>query len=276
MREPSNPTTRLSQRAKNTSLNELEGLLNNVVRFVECPVKDREVLLNLWNSRFPREYVEAGALLKKYNIRRPLPSTSGVRMGIETSGKLYSVLIKVMEHTYGYDAEDNFLRLIEGIKKDIAPQNIRCACPPNSTSWDTFGEALPMSEAYLACHLGPQFEDFLVWVKNSAVLYDDLITAKHTLHELFGMAKTAGQIKRMVPELMQYLPAAQRLAFEDQKRSSAVPFEWAPYPKDRIEVMLAAVNKGHLLTGMAKSGQEGWVVSDLDSITWSRHATWVT
>ena len=94
---------------------------------------------------------------------------------------------------------------------------------------------------------------------NSAKLYDDILVSSRVIEDVMYMAKSAGQIKRMVPELIQYLPKHIQEAFADQKRSSTCPFEWATYPKCDVEIMLATVNKGHLLVGMSKPNRANWI-----------------
>jgi hypothetical protein len=113
-------------------------------------------------------------------------------------------------------------------------------------------------------------DEVLQWMHDCANMRDELILANTSLQSIFDMAATAGQIKRMVPELLQYLPVRQRQAFEEQKRSSTVPFEWAPFPKKNVDVMLTQINKGHLLQNMRKPGRANCTVETIDHITWAR------
>jgi hypothetical protein len=138
------------------------------------------------------------------------------------------------------------------------------------------GSALHVPVKTMVEYLGQhKCDEVIQWARDTAVLYDELKSAQTVVKDVFTMAKTAGQVKRMVPELLQYLPLAKRQAFEEQKRSSTLPFEWAAYPKDAVEKMTITVSKGHLLANMGKTSSNEHTVDELDGITWSRHGEWV-
>jgi hypothetical protein len=245
---------------------------------VEFPLKDREQFVNMWNGQFPTELTEGYRKLAKFGI---VPGGSGIdtspRLTVTQGTRAVSALIQIdsigpvdnaraaqghIQQCFGF---------IPDIRRntDIVKWVTLCK---NSTSKHA---TLHLTPGHICHHLGAdKGMEFIEWMNMTAEMYDELRLASRTLTDIFTMAKTAGQIKRMVPDLMQYLPQAQREAFEEQKRSSTVPFEWAPYPKENIDKMLLQVSKGHLLSGLNKPALAETTVQYLDYATWSRYAEW--
>lgn len=265
-------TTRLSKYAKNAPLEKLYGLLDNVVRFVDCPLKDREEFLALWNSRFPAELLTSLSAMGKYGLDVNNRAICSPRFTTEIDGRLVSALI-YPDSLGPANAERQRAGHFQ-----FAIGMLPSLCGPGSfirqINLDNGGYmTLMFSPDELAAHFGEsKADELLKWMVLCADIREDLIRAKQTITDVFYMAKTAGQIKRMVPELLQYLDAEQQKAFEEQKRSSTVPLEWAPYPKKNIEDMLVQISKGHLLTGMHKPGLSEAAVRRIDNMTWARYA----
>jgi hypothetical protein len=61
-------TTRLSEHDRNVTVDSLKDVIANIVRFVDCPIKEGGPILHLWQSKFPRELIEARKTVQKYNI----------------------------------------------------------------------------------------------------------------------------------------------------------------------------------------------------------------
>ena len=112
--------------------------------------------------------------------------------------------------------------------------------------------------------------EFKEWAQAAA-----LCTAKHdrankTIEDLLKMASTYGQLRRMVPDLANYLGPQARLLLDSQERKSPFPPEWAAYPKDNIEQLLLALAEGHLLSGSKRQDRYNayswaWAKSDRSS-----------
>lgn len=274
-------TTRLSEAAKQQSLGNLRGLLNNVVRFVECPITDREALLSLWNSKFPKDLYDSYKTFGSYGIGMGGQAVAdkcsfATTIGRETIRALIEVencgpmnaaraLAGVPQVAIGF---------LPAIRKDKSlVREVRMVDVAGKADVEL---ALDISPEYIVTMLGTEKgRELLEWMKMTADMRGELILANKTLSDIFNMAATAGQIKRMVPDLLQYLPVKQRQAFEEQKRASTLPFEWAPYPKKNIDGMLLQISKGHLLSNMGKPKNEESSVEYIDYYTWSRHAQWV-
>ena len=73
-----------------------------------------------------------------------------------------------------------------------------------------------------------------------------------------NMALTAGQLKRMVPDLLKYLPDDKRDMLHQQVRASTLPFEWAAYDRDRVERAITYIAKCHMLRGIGKSVRQNF------------------
>ena len=274
-------STRLSEVSKDQTKNHLRGLLNNVVRFVECPITDREALLTLWNSKFPAELYDAYKNFGRYGLSLGGAAvTDKVRFATDIGGRTICALIEV-DKTGPY----NSARALAGVPQS-AIGILPMLCKDKSIVRDiTFTEgdgtkdvfkAIEMSPEYIVTMLGTdKGRELLEWMQMCADMRDGLIEANKTLTDIIDMAATAGQIKRMVPDLLQYLPERQRKAFEEQKRASTIPFEWAPYPKKRVDDMLLQISKGHLLANMGKPRNEEAQVEYIDHYTWARYGKWV-
>lgn len=273
-------TTRLSNATKTNALNDLRALLNNVVGFVEFPIKDRSLLASLWNSKFPQDLVEAMRTFGTYNIGMGEGglTTEKIRWCTNISGKLHCALVKLDEV-----GPISIEKMNQGHVQYALGMGVG-ALTKQGIYREIYTDTGDMvgSKTRTQCHeitrqdmlngLGADLTDEVIsWMEQTAVQREELITANRSLQAIFDMAQTAGQIKRMVPDLLQYLPVKQRLAFEEQKRSSTVPFDWAPFPKRDVDVMLTAINKGHLLQNMRRPGRENASVEYLDHNTsWAR------
>ena len=271
-------STRLTYLGRDQAISELNGLLDNVVKFIETPFNDPIPVSLMWNSMFPKPYVEALKALHKYQVEFRYGSvyTGGIGFGFDAPDrKTYFVkvnmtymkitgLSELMEAATGLPS---VLTLNSRVSEEMRLHKVK------RLSGSAIALHVPVETMveYLGQH---KCDEVIQWARDTAVLYDELKSAQKVVKDVFTMAKTAGQVKRMVPELLQYLPLAQRQAFEEQKRSSTLPFEWAAYPKDAVDKMTITVSKGHLLANMGKTSSNEHTVDELDNITWSRHGEW--
>ena len=95
---------------------------------------------------------------------------------------------------------------------------------------------------------------FLEWGHNAGLVSGAHIEALGTIDAILQQA-TVGQIKRMVPEIVQYCTPAQQL--NEQVRRSPFPEDWASYDKSRVQRLLDALAKGHLVSGLGKVAASG-------------------
>lgn len=260
-------TTRLNSADRQNTVESLHGVLSNIVRFVEMPVRDRHKMVNLWHGQFPRELFEAMDVLKKLGYGPSHSGSPNYRVAMEIEGEVYTALIRTEELPFEGEVPMEPMRMSPNISNATtrvvghAPSSYR---------------ATVLHLEYVEKHLGAaDTAAFVEWMIHTAKLREEILDAATVITDIFDMAKTAGQIKRMVPDLLQYLPASLRQAYDEQKRASTMPFEWAPYDKGRVERMILAVSKGHLLANMAKPGRENFSFGTLDAIMWARQTAWV-
>lgn len=267
-------TTRLSKLSKEHSLSALRALLNNVVGFVGCPITDRDKMVELWNTKFPLDLRESVRTLGMYKIGMGNGglTSENIRWCTDIGGQLHSAFVKLDE--LGPISADKMGQGVmqyafsTGIGSLVSKGFYRQIYFDNRL---TRAQCIELSQADMVQVLGADLTDEVIsWMTQTAVMREELIIANTALQAIFDMAQTAGQIKRMVPDLLQYLPVTQRLAFEEQKRSSTVPFDWAPFPKADVDVMLTQINKGHLLQGMRKENRREASVETVDHLTWAR------
>ena len=238
----------------------------------------------MWNSKFPEDLLSAVRTLGTYNVGMGQGglTTETLKWVTQIDGTLHCALVKldeigplsqeklklgIVQYAFGLGIG---VLVQQGFYRNIYLGDM-------GTGSRTKCAALEFTAEDMSNVLGADLTDEVIsWMKQTAVMREELVLANQALQSIFDMAATAGQIKRMVPDLLQYLPVAQRLAFEEQKRSSTVPFEWAPFPKSHIDVMLTQINKGHLLQNMRKPNRQSNTVELLDHQTWTRRdCQWV-
>ncbi len=261
-------STRLNEKDKSDAKRHLNNLLNNVILFVQPPLNDKETVIDLWNSKFPEDIRAALNTMAVYgaSLGRSCASMEKCNFLLEIDDKLISAQID-LEQTVGdprYECNDNIEKAAIGAfpiftgMRASERQPILVGVKEVTNQEYRFRWALPVTKDYLVAHLGQEAADqFIEWAINTARMREELFSASNTIKDIFDMAVTGGQIKRMVPELMQYLPHRIQSAFELQKRASTLPFNWAPYPKEKVEAMLLQVSKGHLLSNLAESNGTG-------------------
>jgi hypothetical protein len=260
--------TRLKESDREQTIRVLNGVLDNVPKFWQMPVRDRNKWIRLYNSRFPQEIFDAIDVCKGWGYTASTYVATGVRFVIEHETKYYSACIRL---DWLPASPGRPLRQPIRMTKELRQDKTRCidVRTPLSNNTSSVTPAIWCNKDELHEYLGPEdIELFLEWLLSTAAMRTELTEAVKTISDVMTMAKTAGQVKRMVPDLLQYLPPQLRKAYQDQIRASSLPFEWAPYNKPRVDRLLTALGKGHLLAGMAKETQKDWAASSLDAIVW--------
>lgn len=98
------------------------------------------------------------------------------------------------------------------------------------------------------------------WMIRCTELRAEIDNASAQLHQILRMANTAGQLRRMVPDLLRYLPSEYTIAASTQERRSSLPSHWASTPREPIHAALSTLAKAALLEP-PKQGtgpNEGW------------------
>lgn len=90
-------------------------------------------------------------------------------------------------------------------------------------------------------------EALLEWVNNTGTISLEIERSLATLDLVLKMAKTPGQLRRMVPELVQHLRIEHRRLLAGQARASSVPYEWSAFNRNHVESATNTIAKCKLL-----------------------------
>jgi hypothetical protein len=220
----------------------LYGVLRNTIDYLDIPLTD-EQMVDVWEIGLPTEIKNAYLTLH----------ASGYSMNIHCRRVLFYVPdLKMDVSFYNRDRQERFLNTTtKGPWKMF--KNTRGTSIRHVPLID-FENALAKDT----------YTEFLVWCSAVAKCDERQSEAHAVIDDIIKMLSTAGQLRRMVPELVQYLPDNHQKAIADQLRASPFPAEWAAYPKDKVDRLLAALAEGHLFHGMGKRdtanlcGWESW------------------
>lgn len=115
-----------------------------------------------------------------------------------------------------------------------------------------------------------QFQSLIDWGEQVVDLEREVAQVVFTFDEILKMASTIGQLKRMVPEIVNYAPTGLRTALQDMKAQSALPAEWGPYDKTKVVYLLQSLAKFHLLYSINPNDREkrGTPGLNRSSFTW--------
>lgn len=234
-------STRLSNLSKGNVENVLTKQLREGIRFIDCPLTDEEQVA-LWDKLIPEDVVNAVNVLdahgyhNEYHLR-----DRAVEFHLQTDETSF-FKVRMYDHTQRRFLQVGQKDALNAVRLVIPDGRMNIQHPRLFTTGPGLGAMIGFDRATA----------FMDWAVTCDLMKRDIESAIETVRELFEMIKTAGQLKRMVPDLFRYIPDAQRAAFDDQKRASTLPFEWAGYDRARVERMLGTLLKCQLLTGSAK------------------------
>jgi hypothetical protein len=227
----------------------LKQVLRHSVAFAKCPLDDEETT-GIWNYGFPDEIMASMRVLsdgKYLDIERYTEQQAQAvipRLGV---GVRFALLNRHGDRRYmDWPQGGPHKRALH----KYGGTDFR------HIEWEAIEAVLPDKEKQDA---------FVEWCHTAAKISDDHLKAYKTISDVLGMLTTAGQLKRMVPELVLYLDASSQYNLSEQTRASPFPEKWAEYPKDRIEQLLAALAQGHLLKGLGKFDPNG------TSFSWAQY-----
>ena len=220
-------STRLGVNDKGYLLENFNELFGRIWKAMPCPFTDAD-LVRAHNAMVPVKYIDMAVEMEaaKYNVRHMFRDRTCFTWQV-TPDEEYEVNLAV-QHWLGRDdavcVERSFMILpvIDGKKVLRYPD--------------------PLAHAW-----GDQWGKWCDWARPAGQLVMEMHEAWQTVQQLVNMASTAGQIKRMVPELLNYLPKDKAEELRAQKRSSSIPYEWSAYDRRRVQRMLFCAAKCYLL-----------------------------
>lgn len=236
-------STRLTNVAKANAELALKALLRNGISFIDSPLSDEEHVA-MWNEMVPKQWRDIVQFMMDEECEVYEIFSNRVALHMQApSGKFYKMRLTTASRDY----KQQFMK--RTTKNEKSQPQIRYV--HNGEVAVVYGVLLtPDLTVQL---LGQQKADALIeWAETCATMWKDVVESTETLQQLFAMIKTAGQLRRMVPELFRYMPKENQLAFEDQKRASTLPFEWAGYDRARVERLVGTLLKCQLLQGTTK------------------------
>ena len=243
-------TTRLKESDRSNAVESLHKTLDNIIKFNKFPLEDPSGVINLWNSHHDPKTVEHFQALQSqgYPVKNNFAAGT-MRLSVPVTGTKVLTTLFRLEHLYKDPGPFPWRFVSDTGNGDLRVKRVRI--PFTSTA----AACVVVSREDVLSYLGESAEETLTWMANCAEYVEEVKDARLVIGDIFEMTKTAGQLKRMVPDLLQYLPEALRRAYEQQKRASSLPFEWAAYDKRRVENMILAVSKGHLLNNIRTNNE---------------------
>jgi hypothetical protein len=118
-----------------------------------------------------------------------------------------------------------------------------------------------------------RFDELLTWAEAADAMSREVAVALSVVDEILSMVKTAGQLARMVPDMIPYLSPQAQQEISGQKRASQLPYEWAAYPRDKVDAAMITLAKCHLVRGLVDDSKHisfggdnfSWAVSGTSS-----------
>jgi hypothetical protein len=248
-------STRLSKEDLANAQAKLLSVLDYGIKFLECPISDEDKGI-FWHKGFPDDLLDAYTTLNEHGVGVEYSATTraiGFVVPKDTT-TAYAIRLCMVESQRGFFT----------ITHKMMEQ-----WPKTKLKDDQYTEWPVLTRETITERLGePTAAALLEWVEACAIMDDEIFNAQYVIEEIFAMIKTAGQLKRMIPDLLQYLPEDARNALDEQKRTSQVPFEWAAYDRGKVERMLDTFHKCSLLKGLEKPSMAKASRED-DAFSWS-------
>lgn len=88
---------------------------------------------------------------------------------------------------------------------------------------------------------------FFDWVRNRAAIATEFTEALATLRCVLEMVTTVGQLRRMIPDVIEYLPEDKQRIIREQQRASSLPAQWAVFDRAAVHRATCALAKAHLM-----------------------------
>jgi hypothetical protein len=151
--------------------------------------------------------------------------------------------------------------------------SLYCVHLSAQTRGDTFAPYIAISPPELSNICVPAVHERMSeWIRRCVDLQVEIENAVKQTTTVLTMANTAGQLKRMVPDLLRYLPREYTESAAKQERRSALPYAWASTPREPIYAALNTLAKAALLEA-PKPGtgpnNDNWVASSLHKTHWA-------
>lgn len=228
--------SRISLQHRQDAMETLDKLLGRLIKQVPFPLEND--LATIWEKSLPREYRKACDTIRTYckevGAAPPLETSVAIHLPVDFGSHLYLVQL------YG----NKFVK---------------------------YHHARPVPVEFLG--LAPEdAKTFQDWCEQTAAIGRKIDEAWWTIDRLFSMASTAGQLKRMAPDLLRYLPENLQRAANMQDRRSRLPPEWTTFPRGNVHNMVTLVATCYMLDPkvLYPHGEKQYSHEDYRHITWAK------
>ncbi len=250
-------STKLNRESIDKMKRELAVLLNCGLRYTKLNMTNEE-MGEFWHAGLPDELLDAYSVLAKHGVGieyHAVSSSVGFALPID-SNTAYTVRLTVPGNNGGFI---NYTR-------EMAKNLPKCSLDAGGT----VAEDWPVIDS-IECirRMGQaRFDEFLAWAIAADAMSREVATALSVVDEILGMVKTAGQLARMVPDMVNYLSTEMQQEVASQKRASQLPYEWAAYPRDKVDAAMTTLAKCHLIKGLVGEDSKH-VTFGGDSFSWA-------
>jgi hypothetical protein len=219
----------LTEKLSKEILSEVSFLLGRGKQTIICPLDQKEID-NAWKATFEPQLLAAFKTLK----------TAGYRTHSHKVGETTVVMLMDGAHYHVRFRQDLYDR---PHKDRDAPDHFEKRWPLGADRW----------------------KEFVEWVSYASTIDGEFRNALWVVTKLLEMCKTVGQLTRALPELATFMPREIQETLREQRRASTMPYDWAAFPRDRVDLAQQALAKAYLLPDQARA-RRLW--GDLN-VTWA-------
>lgn len=240
-------STKLSKPAIEEMKKEIASLLDCGIRFTKLKIPPEE-LGEFWHKGFPDDLLDAYTILAKHGVGIEYHAVSpavGFAVPVDDLRAL-SVRLTLPGNNGG------FINLTRAMAKEH-PHVFLADAGGQPEKWPVISHEEGVRRMGQA-----RWEEFLAWARAADTMSHEIALALDTSVELLDMCSTAGQMERMVPDFLRFLKPESRKALEGQKRASQLPYEWAAYPREKVDATMVTLGKCDLIKSLVTEDTDGW------------------
>jgi hypothetical protein len=222
----------------------LHSVLNETVKFLRCPLTADE-MRSIWHRDLPDEIKQAHELLTAYKyLDYRHSATEHMVIFVVPDLQLHGGQLGVRFYLNPQERDEGEFMDLPSWQEGPHHMPLH-KFGPDERRWIT-------TDQIRHAIGGEKTKEFFEWAVAAGQTSVAHLEAQETIKNILEMAATVGQVRRMVPEIVQYCTPRQQAALNEQERRSPFPNGWAEYDKSRVQRLLDALAKGHLVSGLGK------------------------
>lgn len=250
-------STKISKPMVDEVKKEIATLLDCGIRFTRLNWSNDE-LGEFWHKGFPNDLLDAYTILAQHGVGieyHAVSSSVGFCIPHDAS-RAMSVRLCIPGGNGG------FVNITRAMAKDhptIALPNDSGGSEP----WPVISHEEGVKRVGQA-----KWDELVAWAKACDTMSHEIANSLEVCTEILDMVTTAGQLKRMVPDLLRFISPKVAAAVDDQKRASSVPPEWAAYDRAKVDAAMVTLSKCDLVKGIVTPDTAGWHYGQ-DGFSWA-------